>query len=130
MTLAPTAGHATAASGSLLRAPPVEAIAWHWSGDELGSYRSPRTVSDGELECTFTYDEAARRATTVCASGGRELWRNYEPYPFVEDATLLLDRGTLYSARFSDIVTGCTLYAFDARTGVLRWRTPLVGAAP
>ena len=137
VTLAPAAGHpTTSATGSLLPASARQArpIAWQWSGDEPGFgrsfYRSPRTVSDGALECTFTYDEPASLATTACASEKRELWRHDESHAFVEDAALVLDRGTLYSARFSNIASGCTLYAFEARTGALRWRTPLAGAGP
>ncbi len=107
-------------------------IAWRWDGDQPGFgrsfYSAPRTVTDGALECSFVY--GPNLARTSCSSGGRELWHHDEPHAFVEDAALVLDHGTLYSARYSDIATGCTMYAFDARTGVERFATHLVGIGP
>lgn len=133
VTLPKTVSRPTpAVSGSLLAARPVKAIAWQWSGDEPGFgssfYKSPRATSDGSLHCAFSYDDGAGTTTTACASSQGELWHHTESHAFVADAALALDRETLYSARFSDIATGCTLYAFDARTGAIRWQTRLVGA--
>lgn len=112
--------------------PPVRAIAWHWDGDQPGFgksfYHEPRTANDGELECRFTY--APNLARTLCSFAGRELWHQDDAHAFVEDAALVLDHGTLYSARYSDIATGCTMHAFDARTGVERWKTHLLGIGP
>ena len=132
---APSASAQSSASGELLQTllPPT-AIAWQWSGDAPGFgrsfYRAPRTVTEGGVTCTFTYREKAGDATTACASGERDLWRADEGHAFVADAALVIHRGTLYVARFSDIATGCTLSAFDARTGVKRWTRKLAGIGP
>jgi len=122
-------------SGTLSQATPAPtAIAWQWSGDSPGFgrsfYKSPRTVKEGDVTCTFTYVEKPYLASTACTSGGRELWHADEAHAFVEDAALVLDKGTLYAARFSNISSGCTLHAWDARTGAPRWTTRLTGLGP
>ncbi len=111
---------------------PLGTIAWRWDGDQPGFgrsfYRGPRTASDGALACSYTRDiDAARLA---CASGNRELWHQDEDHAFMDDAALVVHRGTLYAARYSDNATGCTLDAFDARTGVVRWTRRLAGIGP
>jgi hypothetical protein len=110
---------------------PPTTIAWQWSGETPGFgrsfYHAPRTVAEGAITCTFTYVETPALARTACESNGHELWHADEAHAFVEDAALVLDRGTLYSARISNISTGCTLHAFDARTGAPRWKTHLEG---
>ncbi len=125
-----TSGHVPSAAAS--RA--TTTYAWRWDGDEPGFgrsfYHTPRSVTGGGLTCTFTYSEAARLARTACDVSGRELWHHDEGDAFVEDASLLLDHGTLYVARYSDISNGCTVHAFDARAGVVRWTTPLRGLGP
>jgi hypothetical protein len=120
--------------GTLL--PPVlpATIAWRWDGDVPGFgrsfYRSPREVIDGALSCTFTYDEHAYSARTACALGGRELWHHDDAYAFVEDAALVIDHDVLYGARISNISSGCTVHAFDARRGTEKWATRLRGLGP
>ena len=110
------------------------AIAWQWTGDSPGFgrsfYKLPRTVTEGDVTCTFKYEQKPALATTECSSGGRELWHLDETHAFVEDAALLIAHGTLYSARISNISSGCILYAFDLRTGAQRWTTPLTGLGP
>ena len=88
------------------------------------------TATEGDVACTFTYVETPPLARTACTSSGRELWHADEAHAFVEDAALVLDRGTLYSARISNISSGCTLHAFDARTGAARWTKRLEGLGP
>ncbi|HEY1959423.1 MAG TPA: PQQ-binding-like beta-propeller repeat protein [Polyangiaceae bacterium] len=131
VTLASPASHAVPVRGSLV-APPPASYAWRWVGDAPGFgksfYRSPREVARGDLSCSFTYEEKPFSAWLACAgSDGRELWRHDWAHAFVEDAALALDGDTLYAARFSDISTGCTLWAFDARSGRVRWSRPLEG---
>jgi hypothetical protein len=134
---APTASAIPQASGAVLQQalPPLGKIAWQWSGDEPGFgrsfYKSPRTVTEGDVTCTFTYVETPSLARTACADAHRELWHVDEPHAFVEDAALVIHHGTLYAARFSNISTGCTLHAFDVHAGTKRW-TPsrLVGLGP
>jgi hypothetical protein len=113
---------------------PPATIAWQWNGETPGFgrsfYHSPRTVTEGDVTCTFTYTETPALARTACASKGRELWHSDEAHAFVEDAALVLVRGTLYSARISNISSGCTLHAWDARTGAARWATHLKGLGP
>jgi hypothetical protein len=111
----------------------AQAIAWQWTGAPAPSSAhryAPQTVHAGAVDCSFTYDDKARTARTSCARAGAELWHVVERNAFVADASLVLDGGTLYSARFSDISTGCTLHAFDAQTGRERWAVPLVAAGP
>ena len=36
----------------------------------------------------------------------------------------------MYSARHSDISSGCALYAFDLQTGRLKWTVNLTGLGP
>ena len=110
----------------------AQLVAWQWTGapPPNGTYRAPRVVRSGTLACTFVYDDAARTATTSCAAGGHELWHKTEPNAFVADAALAIDGGTLYSARYSDIATGCMLHAFDAQTGRHRWTVGLDGLGP
>ena len=131
VTLAQPSARVEPARGSLLPPLAPTGFAWRWHGDQPGFgtsfYRAPRTVADGALVCTFTYEEKGSTARTACASAGRELWQHAEGRAFVADAALALDHGTLYVARFSDIATGCTLHAFDARTGAVRWETRLEG---
>ena len=132
---ATTATTPSIASGTLPQTllPPAT-IAWQWSGEAPGFgrsfYHSPRSVIEGDVTCTFTYAETPPLARTACASNGRELWHADEAHAFVEDAALVLHRGTLYSARISNISSGCTLHAFDARTGASRWTTRLEGLGP
>jgi hypothetical protein len=124
-----------ATSGSL---PPTllspAKIAWQWSGDTPGFgrsfYPSPRMAEEGDLKCTFTYVQAPSLARTACASNRHELWHADESHAFMEDAAVVLDHGTLYAARYSNISTGCTLRAFDAFTGARRWTTRLQGLGP
>jgi outer membrane protein assembly factor BamB len=107
----------------------AQAIAWQWTSatPPTGMYAAPRTARLGAIECSFAYDGKAYKARTSCGQNGRELWRVVEPDAFVADAALVIDGGTLYSARFSDISTGCTVHAFDALTGRERWSVNLVG---
>ena len=120
--------------GSLQPPPASTSYAWQWSGDRPGVgssvYPSARRVRDNAIECTFTYEERPPLARTACSVGGREVWHHDESRAFLEDAALVLDHGTLYSARYMDISNGCTLYAFDALTGRERWSTPLKGLGP
>ena len=113
---------------------PPQTIAWQWVGETPGFgrsfYHTPRVVTEGDVTCTFTYVETPALARTACASGGRELWHSDEAHAFVEDAALVLDRGTLYSARISNISSGCTLHAWGARTGTPRWTVHLEGLGP
>ena len=107
-------------------------LAWQWTGPAAprGMYQTPRTTQAGTLACTFVYDHATSTARTSCASQGRELWHRTEKDAFVADAALAIDGTTLYSARHSDIATGCTLHAIDALTGRERWSVSLVGLGP
>jgi hypothetical protein len=136
VTLEPPVARAQATtSGAITRTLlPPKAIAWEWRGDQPGFgrsfYRAPRTVTEGDLACSFTYVEAASVARIGCTSNGRALWSVEEPHAFVADAALVLHRGTLYAARYSDISSGCTLHAFDARTGTKRWTRELAGIGP
>lgn len=110
----------------------AQAITWQWAGAPApnGMYQAPRTTRAGAIECTFAYDDKAYKARTSCAQGGRELWNHVEPNAFVDDAALLIDGTTLYSARHSDISSGCTLHAFDVQTGREKWAVSLTGLGP
>jgi hypothetical protein len=129
---APVASAQPTTSGALSRTLlPPRAIAWQWRGDNPGFghsfYRAPRVVTEGDLACSFTYVETPRLARIACTSNGRTLWSADDADAFVADAALVLDRGTLYAARYSDISSGCALHAFDARTGAKRWSRQLAG---
>jgi hypothetical protein len=104
-------------------------LTWQWAGGAppSGGYTAPVTASVGSMVCTFVYDDAAKTTRTSCASHGRELWHHDETRAFIEDAALAIDGTTLYSARFSDIASGCVLHAFDATTDRERWSVSLVG---
>jgi len=135
--LAPVAAatvHPTASGALPPTLLPPKTIAWQWIGETPGFgrsfYHAPRTATEGDVACTFTYVETPPLARTACTSSGRELWHADEAHAFVEDAALVLDRGTLYSARISNISSGCTLHAFDARTGAARWTKRLEGLGP
>jgi outer membrane protein assembly factor BamB len=112
----------------------AQLIAWRWSGDapHFGKsfYQAPRTTASGPVTCTFTLDKTATTARTACVAGGHELWHVDESHAFVNDAALVIDGTTLYSARYSDISTGCTLHAFDLTTGRERWVVRLEGLGP
>lgn len=110
----------------------AQAIAWQWAGAPApnGMYQAPRTVRAGAIECTFTYDDKAYKSRTSCSQAGRELWNHVDVNSFVDDTALVIDGGTLYSARHSDISTGCTLHAFDVQTGREKWAVALTGLGP
>lgn len=110
----------------------AQAIAWQWAGVAApgGMYQAPRTVRAGAIECTFAYDDKVYKARTSCSQNGHELWQHTEPNAFVDDAALVIDAGTLYSARHSDISSGCTLHAFDLQTGREKWSVGLTGLGP
>ena len=112
----------------------AQLLGWQWAGAVPGFghsfYQAPRSVSAGQVVCTFTYDHAKSTTRTACASNGRELWHTVESHAFDDDAALLIDSGTLYSARYSDISSGCKLHAFDLTTGRERWAVSLDGLGP
>jgi hypothetical protein len=110
----------------------AQAIAWQWVGTPApaGMYQAPRIVRAGTIECTFTYDDKASTARTSCSQGGRELWHHVEGNAFVDDTALLIDGATLYSARHSDISSGCTVHALDVQTGREKWAVSLSGLGP
>jgi outer membrane protein assembly factor BamB len=110
----------------------AQAIAWQWAGAAApnGMYQAPRIVRAGTVECTFMYEDKLYKARTSCAQNGRELWQHTEANAFVDDAALVIDAGTLYSARHSDISSGCTLHAFDVQTGREKWVVALTGLGP
>ena len=110
--------------------PGASAFTWRRADPSFGHsfYAGPITLATSAGPCRFTYDEAARRATIEClAPDGKRRWGHDEGRAFVEDAALLADAQQLYVARFSDIATGCTLRAFDLRTGEEHWLRHLDG---
>ena len=124
-------GTATAPEGAST-APP--GVAWEWQGEDPSFghtfYQGPITVRAGVQSCSFTYDDEEHAARTACEAEGAEPWSLEETDAFVEDASLALDGGVLYVARFSDIATGCQVTAYDAASGTVRWGTRLQGIGP
>ncbi|MFO0547077.1 MAG: PQQ-binding-like beta-propeller repeat protein [Polyangiaceae bacterium] len=109
---------------------------WQWRGPALGKRQYGEPVATADGTCRFVYSDDKRTSRTECFAAAptdataRRRWGWDEAGAFATSAALAVKGDTLFVARFSNIASGCVVYAYSRDRGDLLWRKPLTGLGP
>ncbi len=105
--------------------------AWHWDGAAPKHQARPVEIKTGALRCRFTYDAGARSTALECRNGqGQRTWGYDQTSTGFDGAALIADAKLLYVAQFNRASSGCTVAAYELKSGAMAWRRKLIGLGP
>lgn len=105
--------------------------AWQWKGAEPKHQARPVEIKAGALHCRFSYDTATRSTALECRDAkGQRTWGYEQTSTGFDGAALIADSKLLYVAHFNRASTGCTVAAYELKSGAMAWRRKLIGLGP
>lgn len=88
-------------------------------------------VTTDEGVCRFTANDGDGTASLACFDAkGARVWGYDEADARARGASIAARGRFLYVAWFPLDASGCEVVAYDAKSGVVAWRTPLIGLGP
>lgn len=102
--------------------------AWRWDGAPPKHQAHPVEIKTSALRCRSTYNDRARSTALECRDGkGQRTWGYDQTATGSDGAAMIADANLLYVAQFNRDSSGCTVAAYELKSGALAWHRKLFG---